>query len=631
MEPFCLKLQNPHLCFPDLQLRPPSFPLHIQTPILKLMGTIIFIIVIIYLYSKISKLESQIRQIQQQLSGSQLPPLKPSLKTEKVTAPIETHVAIADISPPSEPVSEPSESPAVDRLLHWLAIDWPLKAGAFLIILGFGWLVTYAFLNNWIGPTGRVTFGLLAGACIMSWGHFHIRRSHHQGLILSLLGASITLVTIFAAQQYYALFPTTVALILNVAVMLFISYSSLTYHDRWLATTGLVIGGLAPILTGSTEPNIFGLYSYLFALCIGVLWLTRYTQWRFLTPLSLIIIIIYSLPYIFSDYRSLQSQLTPTELLQLRFFAVSFTSLFFFSSTTSLIHSKNQQDPNILTALGIGAFALGWINSLVPAHFQSLVASLTAVSFTFATYTLFKITTIPTPVYIYTAVSLLHITAAAVFQFDRPQLTIALSFIAAAAPLLGLKYFNQQIGFKLLLYFLLPVLISTSSLLESWPYGLLHDHALASYAITTALWTVGLYLYQHKQQVESQENSSSITNIFIITAAIYTLFILGKLLHANLLIEYQARMLTLFIYAAIGMGTYLYGQMHHRHVLHRFGQLLTLFVIGWLLLIEVWDMPLAGRIITFFAIGTLLIASILLRPHKQPPLNTSTELNPNKS
>ena len=48
------------------------------------------------------------------------------------------------------------EDDFVTNFFSWLAKDWPMKVGAFLVISAIGWFVSYAFRNDWISPEGRV-------------------------------------------------------------------------------------------------------------------------------------------------------------------------------------------------------------------------------------------------------------------------------------------------------------------------------------------------------------------------------------------------------------------------------------------------------------------------------------------
>jgi len=39
-----------------------------------------------------------------------------------------------------------------------------------LLLLALGWFVSYAFANNWIGPLGRITLGILFGLAVVGMG-----------------------------------------------------------------------------------------------------------------------------------------------------------------------------------------------------------------------------------------------------------------------------------------------------------------------------------------------------------------------------------------------------------------------------------------------------------------------------
>ncbi len=91
------------------------------------------------------------------------------------------------VSLPDQPVpvsdnkpSEPSNNFS-NQLISWVKEDWLLKLGALLLLIGFGWLVSYAFANNWIGPMGRITLGIMAGAVFILLGYWRIQKFIHQG------------------------------------------------------------------------------------------------------------------------------------------------------------------------------------------------------------------------------------------------------------------------------------------------------------------------------------------------------------------------------------------------------------------------------------------------------------------
>ncbi len=567
------------------------------------------IVYIIYSEQRYSRLRDRIDKLEPRPI-----PLAPRARptASSLESPLSTQSNINISNPPSS-LSMQTEvtSDSLDQLWRWLVHDWPIKVGALFILLSTIWFISYAFLNNWIGPVGRITLGLIAGAVTMLLGHWYATRQRHQGLVIELLGTVISLVTIFAAQNLYQMFPSLAALGLAVAVMVTLTYSSLKYQDKYLASFALIIGGIAPLLTGSYEPNIAGLFSYLIALTIGSLWLSAFTNWRHLTVINLGVVWLYSLTYQSSNLWAL----TPGEITQLKFFAVSFVSLFFTANLATIYKSHQAQTSDLITALAISLYSFLWIISLVNPEWQSLALLSLSLGFLFGAYLIGHIGQSPYPVYTYSAAALFLLTSAAMIEFDGPIEVISLSLIATLIPLVSVRLFTQQISSTLLLYFAIPIALSFPSVTSSqWRTGIYHNDAAALVGLTICLWVVGLYLrYNLPQKLQPLISElKNATTAAIVTASIYTLTLIWLVNHATFPQTFFARMLTIAIYLIVGLFTYFYGQLTSRHVTHRYGQILTISVIAWLLLVETSSMELTGRILTFALTGALLMGSVIL-------------------
>ena len=77
----------------------------------------------------------------------------------------------------SFPISIHQGPSTSERFIKWVREDWLLKLGAFLILIGFGWFATYAFLNNWVGPYGRIGLGIFAGVAILILGQWRFKET----------------------------------------------------------------------------------------------------------------------------------------------------------------------------------------------------------------------------------------------------------------------------------------------------------------------------------------------------------------------------------------------------------------------------------------------------------------------
>ncbi|MDA1338129.1 MAG: DUF2339 domain-containing protein [bacterium] len=494
-----------------------------------------------------------------------------------------------------------------DQFINWLKEDWLLKIGGVFILLGFAWLVSYAFLNNWIGPVGRITLGLLAGVLIMVSGNKRIIRYKNQGLVIIAVGASISLITIYSAQSLYSMFPPVLALLLSTIVTVFCGVASVVHNDKPLTIIALISGTIAPLLTGNTDPNIFGLFSYLLSLNIGILWVTYYKNWRFLVILSLLLTSMYSIQFFAG---SSFTNLLPSELIQLKFFAITFTTLYFTSEVLLIIKTKVVQQTNLVTGLLIGLFTLGWITGLIPTYLRGEVTLIVAVIFMLASYYIFKITKIQNIVFTYFGTSLLLLIAATSFEFSGPTLTIALTIQALILPVISSKLLNRSLGFRMLLYLILPGLLSIESITSiSWSTGIFHQDLLVLILYTATLFILG---YNQIKTFIDDEGKKAIGKVLVIVGGIYSLILVWLMINSLIETVNIARTVTLILYTFIGLVTNIKGQINNNKYLNRFGLGVIVFVTLRLLFVDVWDMQLGWRTVTFLGTGLLLMGSVLI-------------------
>lgn len=506
---------------------------------------------------------------------------------------------------------------SIDKLWEWYAHEWQLKTGALFILLGFIWLVSYAFMNNWIGPTGRITLGIFAGIGILLFGERRLRVVQSQGITLVGLGAAITVITIYAGQTLYQTLHPLAALSMIIFTMILTTTVSLRRNILSLAVFSLVIGGLAPILTGSTEKDILGLYSYLLVMTLGVIWIARYSKWRILTFLSLIILTLYSVEYFVRGYSNVASMITPTELFQLRFFAITFISIFYFSNILTLITTVKPERIDLLTAGAIGFFTLGWVYGLAPEEYRGIICLVAALFFATGSYLVFIKTQLKSAVFIYTAIATVLLAVATAFEFEGPALVMAFSIQALLLPIVGVSLLGVDIGKYLLLYFIVPALLSFEALDRyNWRMDtLFHDSFYTLSIVMLSFLLSGMYFYERNKQKDQKLHKGAIT--LVIIGAVYGLIWIWRVAHVLFTPDYIARMITLFVYSMIGFGAYITGEIHKRTVLNKFGLAVLVLVVGRLLIFEVWTMELTYRIITFFLIGILFIGSVLLRKAKK--------------
>ena len=86
-----------------------------------------------------------------------------------------------------------------------------------MLVLGIGFFLKYAVENAWIGPTGRVALGVLAGLAMLGAGDAARRRDYRflsQGLTGG--GVAALYLSIFAAANFYQLIPREASFLLMI-------------------------------------------------------------------------------------------------------------------------------------------------------------------------------------------------------------------------------------------------------------------------------------------------------------------------------------------------------------------------------------------------------------------------------
>src|SRR5258707_1516576 len=97
---------------------------------------------------------------------------------------------------------------------HWLN-----RIGIAALLIGISYFLKFAFDNNWIGPAGRVTIGLLAGIAVVVWSE-RFRAKDYKAFSYSLkaVGIGALYLSLWAAFQLYSLIPSSAAFVMMLGV-----------------------------------------------------------------------------------------------------------------------------------------------------------------------------------------------------------------------------------------------------------------------------------------------------------------------------------------------------------------------------------------------------------------------------
>ncbi len=158
--------------------------------------------------------------------------------------------------------------------------QWFNRIGILAVLISMAWFLKFAIDNHWIGPLGRVTVGLIAGAGLIGWSE-RFRRRGYTGFSYSLkaVGSGALYLSLWAAFSVFHLVPAGVAFAAMIAVTAFNAYMA-WLHDAELLALYAIVGGLStPLLLATGQNHELALFSYLLLLDLAVLVLCILRPW----------------------------------------------------------------------------------------------------------------------------------------------------------------------------------------------------------------------------------------------------------------------------------------------------------------------------------------------------------------
>jgi uncharacterized membrane protein len=199
---------------------------------------------------------------------------------------------------------------------HWLN-----RIGIAALLIGISYFLKFAFDNNWIGPAGRVTIGLLAGIAIVVWSE-RFRTKGYQAFSYSLkaVGIGAMYLSLWAAFQVYSLIPGSVAFVMMLVVTGATASMAWAQDAQILAAFALTGGFSTPILLSTGQNREVALFAYVAILDLATLALVAFKPWRRLLVMSYAGTLLLYLGWYFRFYN--RSELNMTLAFATLFFAI---------------------------------------------------------------------------------------------------------------------------------------------------------------------------------------------------------------------------------------------------------------------------------------------------------------------
>ena len=190
---------------------------------------------------------------------------------------------------PEMAISEEAGVPHSQEKQHLetrMGLTWVNRIGVITLIIGVAFFFKYAIDNQWIGETGRVILGVLAGLATLGAGDFLWKRGqkiYAQGICG--LGISILYLSFYASFAFYHLLPQAASFVCMVMVTLMAGALALRYSAVAIAALGMVGGYSTPLLLSTGQDAPWTFFSYIFLINLSGVTMARVRRWR---PLELL-------------------------------------------------------------------------------------------------------------------------------------------------------------------------------------------------------------------------------------------------------------------------------------------------------------------------------------------------------
>ena len=600
------------------------------------LWTFALLVSIIILYSRTSKLTDKVNKLEQQISVLKVNDIKTAQKVEtqmQSVKEIDPNYIVGDQIPQNfkyplsaQELSKPEGTPLTQRIsitedenvsspiADWFKENLLLKIGVILIILGVGWFVSYAFANNWIGPVGRITLGIVLGTLVTLFGTFRLSRNKVQGNAFTILGSALIIITLLAGQYYYDFFAPTLVLMLVFAVSLYVNMTAVASDEEKLAIYGMFISVLAPILSHTADMNLVLLYMYLGVTSVAAIWISIVKNWKNVALIGITGILVYSFGNIFGGsmhrYNLKYIVLLITYSISLFYMLVGIWSMVRNGSNTD----SKEAYVTILNSIII----LGFTTSIIPTIYQSLVIAIWMLVYAFTGFFVFARTKNLNLFYLHSCIAILLLAIATSIELSGQTLVIAFAIEAAIITIASFIATNSiRTAETTSFLMLVPVFMSLQSVFSNnWRPGvfILHSDFFVLVLVMSLLALLGIFFKLNSSGGTSKDASPS--QIMFIASSMYFYVLVWLCNHSIILNQDSAVFASLFIYTIIGLGTHFYGLFSQKDSLKKYGMVILIMVVARLVLVDVWNMELLLRVITFVVLGVMFISSTFISKHQ---------------
>ena len=175
-----------------------------------------------------------------------------------------------------------NDSPALEvNFERRIGQYWLNRIGIVAMLIGVSYFLKYAFENNWIGPSGRIAIGVLAGIGLVVWSEWFRKRGHRAfSYSLKAIGIGTLYLSMWSAFQVYHLIPASIAFV-AMAIVTGATIAMALGEDAEVLASFALIGGFAtPVLLSTGQNHEIALFSYICLLDLAMFAMVIFKPWR---------------------------------------------------------------------------------------------------------------------------------------------------------------------------------------------------------------------------------------------------------------------------------------------------------------------------------------------------------------
>jgi Predicted membrane protein (DUF2339) len=372
-----------------------------------------------------------------------------------------------------------------------------------------------------------------------------------------------------------------------------------------LAIAGLLLAEAVPFLVHAASSNV----TYLFAYILGVtaIYLCL-SWWQKNTELTVTTFCTHALLSVLALMGILSGDQSALVLLEYIFGVV-----FLVASTVGLQRTVGEAaKPYVLIACMNSLLIAAWIYTGVAHEMQALVYAAWCAVYVYLGFVTMKLRGTTAPFYINALIASVFLVLATMMQFEGVVLAVVLLLESAASVLATALVTRKAERTNLVLFTtLLPIASSVIGISTSY-WGTADATPFMSYGIFAAvLLGLGVSL----TQILRGQTIPNITGIWVV-GALYAAAYIWTTTHVYIASYQAATVVSLLVYTVVGVGCYVQGILKNMPLLKHAGTIILVLVIARLLLIDLGNMDITGKVLAFTGVGVLFIAASFISRNK---------------